>query len=124
MGGWIYLDLNNGGSKSYSVTKDIGGTPGPANTAGALAPHGSTTIQGPRASQNWVTVTMFGSLGTHRLAAEFDAAPLGNGCSPAAFISTANDSHGVAIGPAGGVFVCPPGSTLSNGSATLCTGTN
>ncbi|MEA2327213.1 MAG: hypothetical protein QOE68_2898, partial [Thermoanaerobaculia bacterium] len=28
------------------------------------------------------------------------------------------------IGPAGGVFVCPPGTTLANGSTDLCTGTN
>ena len=120
VGGWMYLNLNNGGSKSYSVTKDIGGMPGPTNVAGGLAPIGATTTIGPRPSQNWVTVTMFGTLGTNRLAAEFDAVPLGNGCSPAAFLSTANTP----IGPAGGVFVCPPGPTLTNGTTTQCTGTN
>jgi hypothetical protein len=60
---------------------------------------------------------MFGNLGTKRLVAEFDAASLGNGCSPAA-------SFGAIIGPAGGVFVCPPGTSLSNGTTALCTATN
>ncbi len=123
VGGWMYLNLNNGGSNSYSVTRDIGGMPGPSNVPGLLAPHGATTTQGPRPSQNWVTITMFGSLGANRLSAEFDAAALGNGCSPAAFTSTA-EGGSVPIGPAGGVFVCPPGPTLTNGTTALCTGTN
>jgi len=123
VGGWMYLNLNNGGSKSYSVTTDIGGQPGATNLPGVLAPKGASTTQGPRPSQNWVTVTMFGNLGTNHLAGEFDAASLGNGCSPAAYLSTANGGGGV-IGPAGGVFVCPPGPTLTNGTTALCTGTN
>ncbi len=123
VGGWIYLNLNNGGSNSYSVTRDIGGMPGPSNVPGLLAPRGGSTTQGPRPSQNWVTIAMSGSLGTNRLSAEFDAAALGNGCSPAAFTSTA-DGGSVPIGPAGGVFVCPPGPTLTNGTTALCTGTN
>ena len=72
---------------------------------------------GPRPSQNWVTVTMFGSLGVNRLSTEFDAASLGNACSPAV-------GPGAVIGPAGGVFVCPPGKTQTNGSTAQCTGTN
>jgi hypothetical protein len=123
VGGWMYLNLNNGGSTSYSVTTNIGGAPGPTNIAGPLAPAGSSTTRGPRPSQNWVTVTMFGNLGTNHLSGEFDAASLGNGCSPAAFLTTADGGPGV-IGPAGGVFVCPPGPTLTNGTTTLCTGTN
>jgi hypothetical protein len=93
-GGWLYLNLNNGGS----------------------------TTARPRASQNWVTVTMFGNFPplamTRRLATEFDAASLGNGCSPAAVASSA-----APIGPAGGVFICPPGTTLTNGSVAQCTDT-
>jgi hypothetical protein len=123
VGGWMYLNLNNGGSTTYSVTTDIGGQPGPTNQPGVLAPAGASTTQGPRPSQNWVTITMFGNLGTNHLAGEFDAASLGNGCSPAAFVSTAYGGRGV-IGPAGGVFVCPPGPTLTNGTTTQCTGTN
>lgn len=119
VGGWFYLNLDNGGSTTYSVTKDVGGAPGPTNVRTVLSPAGSTTTIGPRPSQNWVTVTMFGNLGTSHMTAEFDAASLGNGCSPAAFPSST-----VPIGPAGGVFVCPPGTTLTNGSSTQCTGTN
>jgi hypothetical protein len=123
VGGWMFLNLNNGGSTSYSVTTDIGGQPGATNVPGVLAPRGATTTKGPRPSQNWVTITMFGNLGTNRLAGEFDAASLGNGCSPAAFLSTA-DGGPAPIGPAGGVFVCPPGPTLTNGTTTQCIGTN
>jgi hypothetical protein len=124
VGGWFYLNLNNGGSTTYSVTHDVGGQPGSTNLTSNLAPLGSTTTIGPRPSQNWVTVTMFGNVGPNRLTTEFDAASLGNGCSPAAFVTSANDSRGVPIGPAGGVFVCPPGPPLTNGTTTQCTGTN
>jgi hypothetical protein len=113
----MYLNLNNGGSTSYSVTKDIGGQRAPTNARTNLSPIGSTTTAGPRPSQNWVTVTLFGTVsGGNRLTGEFDAASLGNGCSPAATLG--------AIGPAGGVLVCPPGTTLTDGSATKCTGAN
>ena len=116
----MYLNLNNFGSTGYSVTtRTVSGFPtvitGPGSTS-VLAPRGSQTV-GPRPSQNWVTITMFGNLGTKALVAEFDAASLGNGCTPAA-------SVGGTIGPAGGVFVCPPGTTLANGTTDLCTGTN
>ncbi len=130
VGGWIYLNLNNGGSSSYSVTQDIGGVPGPANTRTSLAPIGSTTTVGPRPSQNWVTVTMFGNVGGSRMTAEFDAASLGNGCTPAAFAAVGGLFTPIPvpgappIGPAGGVFVCPPNTTMTNGTTTLCTGTN
>jgi hypothetical protein len=123
VGGWIYLNLNNGGSTSYSVTTDASGLPQSTNLPGPLAPAGATTTKGPRPSQNWVTITMFGNLGPNSLAGEFDAAALGNGCSPAAFSAVGNGA-GAPIGPAGGVFVCPPGTTLTNGTTTLCTGTN
>src|SRR3954470_17550809 len=106
VGGWFYLNLNNGGSTTYSATHD------------GFAPIGATTTAGPRPSQNWVTVTMFGNSSGRRLATEFDAVSLGNGCSPAAFPSSA-----VPIGPAGGVFACPPGTTLTNGSTAQCTNT-
>jgi hypothetical protein len=103
LGGWFYLNLNNGGSTTYSVAHD------------GLAPVGSTTAAGPRPSQNWVTVTMFGNNLAGRMKTEFDAASLGNGCSPAALPSSA-----ASIGPAGGLFECPPGTTLTDGSTMLC----
>jgi hypothetical protein len=122
VGGWLYLNLNNGGSTTYSVTHALGAVSTNARTS--LSPGGLTTIIGPRASQNWVTVTMFGNAGPNRLTAEFDAASLGNGCSPTAFPTSANAPFLPPIGPAGGVFVCPPGTTLTDGSTTRCTGTN
>jgi hypothetical protein len=130
VGGWMYLNLNNGGSTSYSVTRSVGGVPTTVTGAGStsvLTPPGSGTV-GPRPSQNWVTITMFGNLGTKHLVAEFDAASLGNGCSPAALIGTRDIIIGAigtgTIGPAGSVFVCPPGTTLANGTTDLCKGTN
>ncbi len=128
VGGWLYLNLNNGGSTAYSVTRNLGGSAEPTNEPTTLAPAGSTTTIGPRPSQNWVTATLFGTVGGNRMTAEFDAAPLGNGCSPAAFQT--NDGPKAApagappIGPAGGVFVCPPNTTMTDGTTTLCTGTN
>jgi hypothetical protein len=117
VGGWFYLNLNNGGSTSYSVTQEIGGRRIPTNARTNLSPVGSGTT-GPRPSQNWVTVTQFGNVGSgNRLTGEFDATPLGNGCSPAV-------GNGAVIAPAGGVLVCPPGTPLTNGSRVQCTGTN
>jgi hypothetical protein len=95
VGGWMYLNLNNGRGFGYSAAR-----PG-------FAPPGSTTTDGPRASQNWVVIEMFGNAGGgNRLTVDFDAAWLGNGCSPAAFPIFA-----VSPGPAGGVPVCPAGVT-------------
>ncbi|MGA8808213.1 MAG: hypothetical protein WB973_10080 [Thermoanaerobaculia bacterium] len=121
VGGWMYLNLNNGGSTGYSVTTHSVIDDAPtiitgAGSTSALAPRPSQTV-GPRPSQNWVTITMFGSFGTKQMVAEFDAASLGNGCSPAV-------ASGVPIGPAGGVFVCPQGTNLSDGTTALCNGTN
>jgi len=114
-GGWIYLNLSNGGSPLYSITNHPSEktTEGPATT-----PFGT-----PRASQNWVTATIFGNAGAGRMTAELDAAPLGNGCTPSAAISTGNFGA-VPIGPAGGTFLCPPETTLTNGTTTQCRGTN
>jgi hypothetical protein len=128
VGGWMYLNLNNGGSTGYSVTTKPGNVilTGAGSTSN-LAPVGSATV-GPRPSQNWVIVEMFGNVGASRLSVDFDAAWLGNGCSPAALTATVpNGGVGVFIGPAGGVFVCPPGTTLTNGTpcgTPPATGTN
>jgi hypothetical protein len=112
VGGWMYLNLNDlpaGAASGYSVTR----AGAPITTASNLGT--------PRASQNWVIVEMFGNVGTSRLTVDFNAAWLGNGCSPTIGTSIANGGQQV-IGPVGGVFVCPPGFTTTNGSA--CTGTN
>ncbi|HYM60495.1 MAG TPA: hypothetical protein VEZ11_06340, partial [Thermoanaerobaculia bacterium] len=86
-----FLNLNNGGQTVYSSAR-----PGFA---------GGTTTVGVRQSQNWAIVSMFAE---GRYSVDFDATWLGNGCSPAPALSTA-----VAIGPAGGVLVCPPGVTCT-----------
>jgi len=121
VGGWMYLNLNNGGSSAYSVT---------GHPSGTIITGPTPTVFGtPRASQNWVIIEMFGNVGSNRLTVDFDAAWLGNGCSAAAALSTANGGT-TPIGPAGGVFVCPPppGSVtpvnMTNGTTTQCTGTN
>jgi len=119
VGGWLYMNLNNGGSTAYSVTHDLGGVRTVITGLGSksdLAPLGSGTI-GPRPSQNWVTATIFGSLGANRLSTEFDAASLGNGCSPAV-------ASGAAIGPAGGMPVCPSGDLGCVPGVAPFTGTN
>jgi len=65
VGGWMYLNLNNGGSPAYSAARDY---------------RVGTTDKGPRQSQAWVVVSMFAE---GRYATETDAAAIGNGCSPA-----------------------------------------
>jgi hypothetical protein len=72
VGGWLYLNLNNGGSDVYSV---------------GLVPPGivrdfvtnSSTRVGLRQSQNWVITSMFAE---PTYATEATAVALGNGCSP------------------------------------------
>jgi len=120
VGGWMYLNLNNGGSTGYSVTRNVGGVPTIITGAGStsnLAPPGSGTV-GPRPSQNWTIVEMFGSAGGgQRLTVDFDAAWLGNGCSPAVGV-------GAVIAPAGGVLVCPPLDPGCTPGVAPYTGTN
>jgi hypothetical protein len=77
--GWMYLNLNDQ----------------PNTVAGYTVAPGQTT----RASQNWVIVSMFAQ---GRYSVDFDAAHLGNGCSAPAATATPE------VGPAGGIFVCPP----------------
>jgi hypothetical protein len=105
VGGWMYLNLNNGGSTGYSVTRNVGGVPTIITGAGSSSNLSAPGSVGPRPSQNWVIVEMFGNAGANRLTVDFDAAWLGNGCS--AGVGTTSPG-GVPVGPAGGVLVCPP----------------
>jgi hypothetical protein len=73
--GWMYLNLNNGGAEEYSANGRTGLQPTP------FAPPGSFTSI--RASQNWVIASMSAQ---GRYSVDFDAAMLGNGCSPAAVV--------------------------------------
>lgn len=88
LGGWMYLNLSAGNAPAY----------------------GSHS----RASQNWVTVNMEAE---GRYAVLFDAAQLGNGCSPPA-------SKGTLVGPVGGVPVCPSGAQGCVPGFAPYTGTN
>ena len=101
VGGWTYLNLNNGGATVYNSFR-----PG-FNTVD------TSTTTGARQSQNWVIVSMFAE---GRYGVDYDAAWLGNGCSPSPAIGTQ-------IGSTGGVLVCPTG-TATDGTSTACTGTN
>ena len=80
VGGWLYLNLNNGGSSAYTATRNY---------------RGGTTTAGPRQSQAWVVTSMFAE---GRFSVEMDAAAIGNGCSPAPDVS-----QRMTIGPAGNV---------------------
>jgi hypothetical protein len=93
--GRMYLSLYAGGSLIYSATAS------PTNEAGAPEPANASIL---RLHQS----VMIGEPGTGRLPGPVEA----------------TSSSGQPIGPAGGVFVCPPGTTLTNGTTTLCTGTN
>lgn len=93
--GWTYLNLNSG-----LMTRPAPGTNTPSGT--------------PRASQNWVVVSMSAE---GRYQVDFDAAWLGNGCS-------APVPLGTTIGPVGGVLVCPPPLTPGTGCAATPVGTN
>jgi hypothetical protein len=72
VGGWLYLNLNNGGSTAYSVNLVPLGIPRDFRT------NTSTTV-GLRQSQNWVITSMFAE---PSYATEATALALGNGCSP------------------------------------------
>ena len=100
VGGWMYFNLNNGGTSNYSAAR-----------AGFAI--NATTV---RPSQNWVIVSMFAE---GRYSVDFDAAWLGNGCSAPVPLTTA---QGGQIGPVGGVPVCPAGVTCTPASAYI--GTN
>jgi hypothetical protein len=71
VGGWLYLNLNNGGSTAYSVGVLTG-------IARDFRTNTSTTV-GLRQSQNWVITSMFAA---PTFATEATAVALGNGCSP------------------------------------------
>jgi hypothetical protein len=94
--GWMYLNLNNGGSAGG------GGTVAYSSARPGFNGAGTSTTVGARQSQNWVIVSMFAE---GRYSVDFDAAWLGNGCSP----SPATSASGAQIGPAGGTPVCPAG---------------
>jgi hypothetical protein len=104
--GWMYLNLNS--------------TQAPTAPNLALHPNFPT----PRASQNWVIVSMTAGGSSNGLfGVDFDATWLGNGCS--APVAAANMTvRGPGIGPAGGVLVCPQGATSCTPGVAPYIGTN
>ncbi|HEY6826929.1 MAG TPA: hypothetical protein VI259_08725 [Gemmatimonadaceae bacterium] len=140
-GGWTYFNLNNGGNAVMTLSTTNGGlgyTPTGIYSAGRVGftlppPTGSSTATIGTAgvetlfnrdvSQNWVILEMTAE---GRYGVDQDANWLGNGCS-APFPLSANGATGTAvnrIAPAGGVLVCPTGTTTQAGGNTQCTGTN
>jgi len=77
VGGWLYLNLNNGGSSAYTSARNY---------------RFVTTHAGPRQSKAWVVTSMFAE---GRYSVEMDAPAVGNGCSPAPDVSSR-----MPIGPA------------------------
>jgi hypothetical protein len=103
IGGWTYFNLQ-GDRVAGSSTLGPGPAPGRVNV---LHPG-----FGAPASQNWVIVSMSAE---GRYSVDFDAAWLGNGCTPPTGQSTANAFSGppVFLGPAGLTPVCPASSVAT-----------
>ena len=111
VGGWLYLNLSNGSRQAQGVCRAVLSAQragfGTCNNA-AVGSSGSRTT-----SQNWVITSMFGATGANRLSVDFDAAALGNGCTP-------EKPAGAIIAPSshpGGSLVCPNNAKLSDCSA-------
>ena len=109
VGGWMFMNLNNqaihdsaAAAAVYTAQRVGFGSTGPAPPL-----RGSRTL-----SQNWVIISMFGSVGANRLSVDFDAAWLGNGCSapePATErIAPVNERFGPLVCPPGFVPGTPP----------------
>ena len=109
LGGWTYLNLSSSGIGAVSST-GTGGSLADPDALTASRNFNNTAVSPRTTTQNWVIVSMFGNLGTQRLAADFDAAWLGNGC-------TAAPSAGAQVGPAimqngnNSNLICPVGAT-------------
>jgi hypothetical protein len=115
-GGWMYMNLNYNGAYPSSA---------PETTHPDTSFNPALYAAGVRASQNWVVVTMLGGgAGGGALGVDFDAAWLGNGCTGVVPVSSISSSTGSTAypGPAGGVLVCPAGSSCTG--VTGYAGTN
>jgi hypothetical protein len=91
----MYLNLNNGGSTSYSVTTAGVSQTTPPTTRDFRTGSSTTNTGAVRQNQDWVIVSMFAE---GRYSVDFDAAWLGNGCSPAPPVTT-NTTTPPVIGP-------------------------
>ena len=113
LGGWMFLNLSSG-SLHATPSGYVCDATLSAQRAGFTSGYCNTTAPGTSGSrtttQNWVSVSMFGAVGASRLSVDFDAAWLGNGCTPA-------EQAGATIAPSTqrtGVLVCPSNTASSN----------
>ena len=117
LGGWLYLNLSSGsnevrypGEVCHAVLSAQRAGFGTCKNAG-FGSSGSRTT-----SQNWVIASMFADVfEKQRLAVDFDAAALGNGCTPAklpgATIAPASHNSGFLLCPNNakcGIVTLPP----------------
>jgi hypothetical protein len=109
VGGWVYWNLNNGGNAGAAF-----GTRAYSSARAGFGAGVGTTTTGVRQSQNWVIVAMqANAVGAGQFSVDFDAAWLGNGCTPSPALATRGGLlvAGSNINPAGGTAAsCVPGS--------------
>jgi hypothetical protein len=96
VGGWMYFNLSSGAqhdrfNSPTCVTTLSAQRPGFAFSSCTTAAPGTSGSRST--SQNWVIASMYGAVGTKRLSVDFDAASIGNGCTP-------EEKRGAIIGPA------------------------
>jgi hypothetical protein len=116
VGGWMYLNLSNGNVSSASgftppgalSTASRAGLPGAfcAAGAGCTSPLVGSVPGSRTTSQNWVVISMFGNVNASRLSVDFDAAWLGNGCTPAPDASAEVGPQ--PFGSPTGALICSP----------------
>lgn len=99
-GGWMYLNLTNGGTG--------GAGPLTASRAGF-----GPALNNRTTTQNWVVISMFGNLSSSRVSVDFDSAWLGNGCTPSPAV-------GAIVGPASQVVGVGANGTQANAGRLIC----
>ena len=117
VGGWMYLNLSDNATSTVGASAGVPVAVYSAQRVGfgnvgafPVGTSGSRTV-----SQNWVIISMFGAVSANRLSVDFDAAWLGNGCTPAALA-------GANIAPAqenNGALICPNAGNVGCGIGTL-----
>jgi hypothetical protein len=121
VGGWTYFNLSNGGD-AFALT-NFGARPYNSTRPGFGTGGAAPGAFNRDVSQNWVIVAMFAE---GRYGVDYDAAWLGNGCSPALPPTSAGLSGSAVnrVAPAGGVLVCNPPAAPVSAAQLQCTGTN
>ena len=113
LGGWVYLNLSSGAQDSKGACRAALSAQragfGTCSNNAAVGTSGSRTT-----SQSWVVTSMFGAVGANRLSVDFDAAALGNGCTPerqaGSPIAPASHPAGALLGPNNAIMgTCGPG---------------